>query len=101
MVTTIAAIEEGGTLPFAALRVAGRTNASAPTQNLCAWLLFGDTFGVAVEALYGVHIVRTFRRSERRVHGLDVDAAIRELRMAGGTRGACGLTVPFVAGEAA
>ena len=46
-------------------------------------------------------VVGAFRVLECRIHGLDVDAAIRELRVACGARGARGLGVLFVAGEAA
>ena len=56
---------------------------------------------MAVDALDGVHIVVAFRRFEGGVHGLDIDTAVRELRMAGCARGAGGLSVFFVASEAA
>ena len=40
-----------------------------------------DTLRVAVRTLYGVYVVATLGRPECGVHGLDIDAAVRELRM--------------------
>ena len=46
-------------------------------------------------------VVRAVRVLEGRVHRLDVDAAVRQARVAGGAGGAGGLAVLRVAGEAA
>jgi len=56
---------------------------------------------VAVDALHGVNVVRALRRLETGIHLLDIEAAIRELRMTVGARGARGLSMLLVAGEAA
>lgn len=55
---------------------------------------------MAVGTLDGVHVVWTFGGFEGGVHGLDIDAAVREPRMASRARRARGLSVLFVASEA-
>ncbi len=56
---------------------------------------------VAVSAFYGVDVMRALGVLESGIHRLDVDAAIRELRVAGCARGARHLAVFLVTGEAA
>lgn len=56
---------------------------------------------MAISAFHRMDVVRTLERLEGRVHLLDVEAAIGELRMAGSARDAGGLAVFPVAGEAA
>lgn len=55
---------------------------------------------MAVDALYGVDVMEALQRLEGRVHLLHVEAAVRELRMAGRAGSTGGLAVFFVAGEA-
>ena len=55
---------------------------------------------MAVGTFHCVDVVGAFCGLESRVHGLDVDAAVRELRVAGRAGGTGGLAVFFVAGEA-
>ena len=62
--------------------------------------LLWDAFGVAVNAFDGMDIVRALGRFESRIHGFDIQAAIRELWMAGGARRTSVLSVSLVAGEA-
>ena len=56
---------------------------------------------MAVAAGHAVDVVRALRVPEGRVHRLDVDAAVRQARVALGARGAGPLPVLRVAGEAA
>ena len=62
--------------------------------------LLWDAFGVAVNAFDGMDIVRALGRFESRIHGFDIQAAIRELWMAGGARRTSVLSVSLVAGVA-
>lgn len=55
---------------------------------------------MAVGTFDRVDVVRTFSVFECCVHGLDIDAAVGELRMAGSAGGASRLTMLLVAGEA-
>ena len=59
-----------------------------------------NTLGMAVRALHPMDIVLAAGRSERGVHLLHVQAAIRHLRMAGGAGGPRLLAVLCVAGQA-
>ena len=77
----------------------------APACDFVCFVIPGPTlrnaFRVTVGALDRMDIVMAFGVFERRVHGLDVDAAVGELWMTGGARGASGLSVLLVAGKAA
>ena len=55
---------------------------------------------MAIDALDRMHVVGAFHAFERRIHGLNVDSAVGELRLTG--RAGCSrrLAVLFVAGEA-
>src|SRR5208283_830126 len=48
-------------------------------------VLLGDAFGMAVEAFNEVNVVRAFRRGERGIHLFNIEAAIGEARVTGGT----------------
>ncbi len=45
----------------------------------------GDALGMAIETFDEVNVVGALRRSEGGVHLFDIEAAIGEARMAGGT----------------
>ena len=68
-------------------------------QLLRPRFLLGNTLCVAVNALHRVDIVGTLRGLESRIHGFDVEAAVRQLRMAGCARCSRLLAVFLVAGE--
>jgi len=60
-------------------------------------VFLGDALGMAVLAFDEVNVVEAFRRGECGVHFLDIEAAIGEARMTGGTGSARMLAVFLMA----
>lgn len=81
------------------MRAIGSVRKGGDLHGSC--FLLWHTLRVAVRTLDVVYVVATAGRLECGVHGLDVDAAVRQLRMTRRARGARGLSMLFVTGETA